>query len=154
MLKTLVGFPGLAHRCEWVASIGGVDFFNDSKATNVGSTVAAIRGLGEHARGKIVLIAGGVAKGADFTPLREAVKTHVRSVILMGQDADRIDAVLHGEVHLTRAADLTESIDLAVEQSREGDMVLLSPACASLDMFTGFEQRGDLFKKIVLERNS
>jgi len=152
MLKTLVSYNGLAHRCEWVASIDGVDFFNDSKATNVGATVAAIKGLGEYSQGKIILIAGGVSKEADFTPLKEPAKTHVRNVISLGQDADSIDAVLNEIVPLTRATDLDEAVDLAIHQSNKGDIVLLSPACASLDMFRNFEQRGDLFKKLVTER--
>lgn len=152
MLQTLVNFNGLEHRCEWVASIGEIDFFNDSKATNVGATVAAIRGLADHSTGKITLIAGGLAKGADFTPLLEPVKAHVRSAILMGQDADSIEAVLKGVVPLKRAADMAEAVDLAIRQSNKGDMVLLSPACASQDMFSNFEQRGYLFKKLVIVR--
>ncbi len=151
MLETLTGFAGLAHRCEWVACIDGVDFFDDSKATNVGATVAAIKGLGETSTGKIILIAGGVAKGADFAPLRDPVKAHVRSAILMGQDADAIDAVLQGVVPVDRVADLTEAVELSVQQSNKGDMVLLSPACSSLDMFDNFEQRGNLYKKLIAE---
>jgi|TARA_Y100000310_G_scaffold343009_1_gene448712 UDP-N-acetylmuramoylalanine--D-glutamate ligase len=151
MLDTLTNFSGLEHRCEWVARIGGVDFINDSKATNVGAAVAAIKGLGETCNGRIVLIAGGDAKGADFAPLREPTKTHVRSVILMGQDADAIDDVLKDVVQVHRAATLGEALDLAVKQSNNDDMVLLSPACASLDMFDSFEQRGDLFKSLIAE---
>ena len=145
----LTGFPGLEHRCQWVATIDGVDFYNDSKGTNVGATVAAIQGLGEKAHGKIVLIAGGEGKGADFTPLSPAIRNWVRVTILIGKDARSIAAAIGNDADRIYAADMNEAVNLARSNARAGDAVLLSPACASFDMFENFQQRGKIFAQTV-----
>jgi len=143
MLKTLKEFTGLSHRCQWVANINNVDWYNDSKATNVGATVAAINGLGD--TGKIVLIAGGQGKNADFTPLINPIKKYVRSVILIGEDAAKIEATLKGASKILHADSMRKAVKIAHKESQPGDIVLLSPACASFDMFDNFEDRGDVF---------
>lgn len=151
MLDTLRTFTGLAHRCQWVHEQGGVSYYDDSKATNVGAALAAIEGLGGDIAGQLILIAGGDGKGADFKPLREAVACHCRHVILIGRDADRIAEVLSGVVTLESAATLPEAVQRAAQRAQPGDAVLLSPACASLDMFKNFEERGQIFAQAVKE---
>ena len=141
---------GLPHRCETVASRGGVRWINDSKGTNVGATVAAIDGAG--AQGPVVLIAGGVAKGADFSPLLAPARRHVRCAVLIGRDAPRLDAALGRCTEVRHAPDLAAAVDVAAQIARTGDTVLFSPACASFDMFANFEARGDAFRQIVLAR--
>jgi UDP-N-acetylmuramoylalanine--D-glutamate ligase len=146
MLKTLKNFPGLPHRTQWVAQHNGINWYNDSKGTNVGATLAAIEGLpGTH-----VLIAGGQGKGADFSALRMAAM-RLRALVLIGEDADRIEQALHGVVALVRAKDMAEAVRLAAKYAQPGDNVLLSPACASFDMFNGFEHRGEVFMQTVRE---
>jgi UDP-N-acetylmuramoylalanine--D-glutamate ligase len=146
MLKTLKNFPGLPHRTQWVAQHNGINWYNDSKGTNVGATLAAIEGLpGTH-----VLIAGGQGKGADFSALRMAAM-RLRALVLIGEDADRIEQALHGVVAMVRAKDMAEAVRLAAEYAQPGDNVLLSPACASFDMFNGFEHRGEVFMQTVRE---
>ncbi len=145
MLVALKQFKGLPHRTQFVARINGVDWINDSKATNVGATIAALVGL----PGKHVLIAGGIAKGADFSELTEVVKQHCRAVVLLGQDAERIQAVMPEEVTVKRVVDMRAAVAAADALAREGDNVLLAPACASFDMFENFEQRGDVFIQTV-----
>ncbi|TWH77526.1 UDP-N-acetylmuramoylalanine--D-glutamate ligase [Azomonas agilis] len=149
MLKALRSFTGLAHRCQWIRERAGVSYYDDSKATNVGAALAAIEGLGADIAGRLVLIAGGDGKGADFKPLRDPVARYCRAVILIGRDADRIAEVLSGTVVLEAAASLEEAVELAAKQAQAGDAVLLSPACASLDMFKNFEERGQLFAATV-----
>ena len=130
-----------------------MSWINDSKATNPGAVVAALEGLRPGlAGGRIVLIAGGQAKGADLRPLLPVVLDCVRSVVLIGEDAPLFEALLAGQVPLERAADLCEAVDLAAAAAQRGDLVLLSPACASLDMFDNFNHRGDAFKACVRER--
>jgi UDP-N-acetylmuramoylalanine--D-glutamate ligase len=146
MLTALKNFPGLPHRTQWVATDNGLNWYNDSKGTNVGATLAAIDGLpGTH-----VLIAGGQGKGADFSALRTVAK-RLRAAVLIGEDADRIEQVLRGAVMVVRAKDMTEAVRLAAEIAQPGDNVLLSPACASFDMFNGFEHRGEVFMQTVRE---
>ena len=147
MLDALKEFPGLEHRTQWVAEINGVNWFNDSKGTNVGATLAAIEGL----PGKHVLIAGGQGKGADFSPLREIAAQRLRAVVLLGEDAEKIALALNGVVPVEFATDMEQAVRLAGGLAQQGDNVLLSPACASFDMFRGFAHRGEVFMKAVRE---
>ena len=142
-------FSGLPHRCQWVVNIDGVDFYNDSKGTNVGATVAAVEGLGEHISGHIVLIAGGVAKGADFSALVPAMNKWGKAVILIGQDAAEMAGYFDTEIQTYFANDMPDAARVALQQSAAGDAVLLSPACASFDMFKDFQDRGFAFMKSV-----
>jgi UDP-N-acetylmuramoylalanine--D-glutamate ligase len=149
MLQTLRSFAGLAHRCQWVGEREGVAYYDDSKATNVGAALAAIEGLGADIAGKLVLIAGGDGKGADFSALRAPVAKFCRAVILLGRDAERLAEALGDAAPLVRVKTLEEAVQRAAELARSGDAVLLSPACASLDMFKNFEERGRLFAQAV-----
>ncbi|GFM68787.1 UDP-N-acetylmuramoylalanine--D-glutamate ligase [Pseudomonas cichorii] len=149
MLSSLRTFTGLEHRCQWVRELAGVHYYNDSKATNVGAALAAIEGLGADITGKLVLIAGGDGKGADFSGLRAAVAAHCRAVILLGRDAELIAQALGDAAPLVRVSTLEESVQRSAELAQEGDAVLLSPACASLDMFKNYEERGRLFAQAV-----
>ena len=147
MAVTLQRFSGLPHRCQQVAEIAGVRYVNDSKGTNVGATLAALNGL---ATGRnIVLIAGGQGKGADFSQLRSAVASHCKAVILLGEDAEKMQAALQDHAPVSRAASMEEAVSAAASQSSAGDVVLLSPACASFDMFTGYVERGEIFCQAV-----
>ena len=150
MAGALKTYSGLPHRCETVGAHRGVRWINDSKGTNVGATVAAIEGLG--ARGPLVLIAGGIGKGADFSPLAAPAKRHVRRAVLIGRDAPLLGAALGRCVEIRQAPDLGAAVDVAAEVARAGDTVLFSPACASFDMFANFEARGDAFRRLVLAR--
>jgi UDP-N-acetylmuramoylalanine--D-glutamate ligase len=145
MRAELQRFEGLPHRCELVTTIDGVQYINDSKATNTGATAAALAGLS----GPIVLIAGGVAKGADFAELREFVRGKVRAAVLLGEAAAEMAAAIEDLCVVTHANNMREGVMLAREQSRTGDTVLLSPACASLDMFADYTERGRVFKDAV-----
>lgn len=145
MLAALRDFTGLAHRCQWVRELRGVAYYDDSKATNVGAALAAIEGLGADIDGKLVLIAGGDGKGADFSGLTAPVARYCRAVVLLGRDAELIATALGDAVPLVRVKTLDEAVQRCAELAREGDAVLLSPACASLDMFKNFEERGRLF---------
>ncbi|MBX8498056.1 UDP-N-acetylmuramoyl-L-alanine--D-glutamate ligase [Pseudomonas cichorii] len=149
MLSSLRTFTGLEHRCQWVRELAGVHYYNDSKATNVGAALAAIEGLGADITGKLVLIAGGDGKGADFSGLRAAVAAHCRAVVLLGRDAELIAQALGDAAPLVRVTTLEESVQRSAELAQEGDAVLLSPACASLDMFKNYEERGRLFAQAV-----
>lgn len=142
-------FSGLPHRCQWVADIDGVNFYNDSKGTNVGATVAAIEGLGEHISGHIVLIAGGISKGADFAPLVPAMNKWGKAVVLIGQDAVEMAGYFDADIQTFFARDMREAAALALQQASSGDAVLLSPACASFDMFENFQHRGFAFIESV-----
>ena len=141
MLDELRSFGGLEHRMQWVAEIAGVSFFNDSKATNVGATLAALEGL----EGKTVLIAGGDSKGADLSPLASVVARKARAVVLIGRDADLLEAVLDKQVPVARAEDMNAAVRFAASMAETGDSVLLSPACASLDMYHDYAERGRSF---------
>jgi len=145
VIGTVLGFAGLEHRCELVAEINGVKWINDSKGTNVGATVAAINGFGDN----LILIAGGIGKGADFSPLKESVDERVSHVILFGQDADLIAEAIDGETRISRTRDLAQAVSVAAGFAQEGQVVLFSPACSSFDMFENYEQRGAAFKRLV-----
>ena len=149
MVKVLKCFPGLPHRSQWVRTLDGVEWINDSKGTNIGATMSAISGIGGSMQGKIVLIAGGQGKGADFTELRPPMVDFVRSVVLIGEDADLIEEALTDAVHILRAMSLDDAIQMAKTEAKPGDVVLLSPACASLDMFRDFNHRGEVFTAMV-----
>ncbi|TMH34389.1 MAG: UDP-N-acetylmuramoyl-L-alanine--D-glutamate ligase [Betaproteobacteria bacterium] len=146
MLHALAQFRGLPHRMERVGEMGGVLFVNDSKATTVAATEAALEGLGRSA----VLIAGGDGKGQDFTALKSAVEAHCRAVILLGRDAPAIAAALSGVKAVIEAASTLEvAVARAIARAQSGDVVLLSPACASLDMFRDYLERGERFRAAV-----
>jgi UDP-N-acetylmuramoylalanine--D-glutamate ligase len=145
MLQTLRRFAGLPHRCQWVRELRGVGYYDDSKATNVGAALAAIEGLGADIAGKLVLIAGGDGKGADFSALKAPVARFCRAVVLLGRDAEQIAEALGDAAPLLRVKTLDEAVQRCAELAQSGDAVLLSPACASLDMFKNFEERGRLF---------
>lgn len=149
-VQTLRDFKGLDHRSQTVAVIDGVTYVNDSKATNLGACVAALEGLGD-ARRHIVLIAGGDAKNADLSALREPVSKYVHDVVTLGKDAAAVEAAVSGVVPVHRVATLPEAVRACRSLARSGDLVLLSPACASLDMFKNFEARGREFAAAVLE---
>lgn len=148
MLETAKRFKGLPHRCEFVRRVSDVDYINDSKGTNVGATAAAIESL-VPAGGKIVLIAGGEGKGADFSLLAEPVATHCRAVVLIGADAETIATALGNRVETVNAADIAGAVHTAKKLAQPGDRVLLSPACASFDMFRDYGDRGDRFRQQV-----
>ncbi len=146
IIQTLYNFKGLSHRVEWVANIDEVDYYDDSKGTNVGATCAALSGLPQ----KVVLIAGGDGKGQDFTPLAAAVAENARAVVLIGRDAPLIEAVLLPTgVALYQAIDLPEAVNIAKKLAQTGDAVLLSPACASFDMFKNYVHRAEVFVSSV-----
>jgi len=146
LAEGLRSFHGLAHRVQLVASRNGVDWYDDSKGTNVGATVAALRGLGK----KTVLILGGDGKGQDFSPLAEPVSQFARRVLLIGRDAPRIAAALNGSgVQLEDCGSLEEAVEKALRNAAPGDAVLLSPACASWDMFRDYRHRGEVFAAAV-----
>jgi UDP-N-acetylmuramoylalanine--D-glutamate ligase len=147
MVETLAEFQGLPHRMQFVAEQDGVRWFNDSKGTNVGATLAAIEGFDV----RLVLIAGGDGKGADFTPLADAMRRTGRGAVLLGKDASLLAVVLQDVVPVRRADDMAQAVRLAAELSRPGDCVLLSPACASTDMYRNFEERGDVYARAVQE---
>ena len=149
MLRSLRSFTGLEHRCQWVRELDGVSYYNDSKATNVGAALAAIDGLGSDMDGKLVLIAGGDGKGADFSGLAESVAKYCRAVVLMGRDAPLIAAALGNAVPQVFVNSLDDAIEQSRSLARPGDAVLLSPACASFDMFKNYEERGQLFARAV-----
>lgn len=149
MAKTLRGFSGLPHRCQHVAVHNNIDFYNDSKGTNVGATLAAIEGIGPEIEGQIVLLAGGNGKGADFKELAPAITRHVRHIVLIGRDAKRMARELNGAAEISFAASMLDAVSQCIEHAHEGDAVLLSPACASFDMFNGFEDRGVKFVTAV-----
>lgn len=148
MLYGLRDYRGEPHRVESVASVAGVEYFDDSKGTNVGATVAALAGLGADRR--LVAILGGDGKGQDFAPLAAPVARHARAVVLMGRDAPLIRAALQGAgVALFDAPTLPQAVALAARQAQPGDAVLLSPACASFDMFDDYAQRAQVFHEAV-----
>src|SRR5438309_260127 len=146
-IRSAVGrFRGVAHRIEWVRDLRGVQYFNDSKGTNVASTLKAL----ESFPGQIVLIAGGKGKGQAWEPLADAARGRVAHTVLIGEDAKKIGAALAAaSIPLTYCDSMQSAIDRAKAVAMPGDVVLLSPACASFDMFDNFEHRGDVFKKLV-----
>lgn len=151
MVETLRVFRGLPHRCECVGDIAGVRFVNDSKGTNVGATEAALRGLGGER--DIVLIAGGQGKGAEFSRLQAAVSRHCKALVLIGEDAPLLQRALADTAPVVLAASFEEAFATAAAQAESGDTVLLSPACASFDMFSGYEERGEIFRALVQQHS-
>jgi UDP-N-acetylmuramoylalanine--D-glutamate ligase len=148
MLYGLREYRGEPHRVEPVTIVNEVEYFDDSKGTNVGATVAALYGLGMERR--VVVILGGDGKGQDFAPLYAPVQRHARAVVLIGRDAPAIRAAVQGTaVPLLEAASLPEAVSLAQAQAQPGDAVLLSPACASFDMFKDYEHRARVFVEAV-----
>jgi UDP-N-acetylmuramoylalanine--D-glutamate ligase len=148
MLHELRQYRGEPHRVEPVGVIGEVEFFDDSKGTNVGATVAALRGLGAERR--LVVILGGQGKGQDFSPLADPVAAHARAVVLIGRDAPLLAQALDATaVPLHQAADLQEAVRQALSLAQAGDAVLLSPACASFDMFRDYGHRAEVFCQAV-----
>lgn len=161
MLKALSVFSGLEHRCEWVRELDQVTWLNDSKGTNVGATLAAIQGIGPCLPGKIILIAGGLGKGANFSLLGPGVTQYVKAIVLIGKDGSLIEKALLGEGGVDwneiatpnsffhYAKDLEHAVLKAQVLASAGDVVLLSPACASFDMFNDYVHRGQIFKELV-----
>ncbi len=147
MKRAVAGFHGLHHRTELVAERDGVRWIDDSKGTNVGATVAALSGMDA----PVVLIAGGDGKGADFRELREPVMHRARAVVLIGRDGPLIEKALGGVVPVAHAADMAAAVRAARRLAQPGDIVLLSPACASFDMFRNYEHRGQVFAQAVRE---
>lgn len=145
MLRALRSFSGLPHRTQWVAEKDNVRWYNDSKATNVGATVAAVKGMD----GKVVLISGGDCKDADFSPMVGAVKEKARAVVLIGKDAHILREKLQGAAPIIDAENMTDAVAKASKVAKSGDSVLLSPACASFDMYADYEQRGEVFMDAV-----
>jgi UDP-N-acetylmuramoylalanine--D-glutamate ligase len=143
----LESFRGLPHRLEFVRELDGVSFYNDSKGTNVGAVVKSLRSFQE----PIILIAGGKDKGGTYGPLKGIVKEKVKRLILIGEARRRMAKVLGRSVPTTEADTLEEAVHYAFDESKHGDVVLLSPACSSFDMFRDYEERGNLFKEIVNE---
>lgn len=151
LVSALRNFKGLPHRVEWVAELDGITFYDDSKGTNVGATCAALSGLtAEEGEGKVVLIAGGDGKGQDFAPLHDPVAQRARSVVLIGKDAGLIARALKNTgVPLLHASTLAEAVNVAYSVARPHDAVLLSPACASFDMFRNYVHRAEVFVDAV-----
>lgn len=150
MLGVLKTFKGLPHRCQLVRERNGVKWFNDSKGTNVGATQAAISGLGASLNGKLVIIAGGLGKNADFSPLLPILQQYARHIVLIGEAATELADLIGDSVPLSFAASMPEAVTQAEQAAQPGDYVLLSPACASFDMFKSFEHRGEVFTQSVL----
>jgi UDP-N-acetylmuramoylalanine--D-glutamate ligase len=147
MLAELATFPGLPHRAQWVADVNGVTYINDSKGTNVGATIAAVSGM----TGPLIIIAGGDGKNQDFAPLADAFRGKVRHTVLIGRDADAVARALHGVSTTETCASLEDAVKAAARAGKPGDTVLLSPACASLDMFRDYTHRGAVFTQAVKE---
>ncbi len=143
--QSLTGFAGLKHRMEFVDEIGGVAFYNDSKATNVGAVVKSLESLDP----PLILIAGGKDKGGSYEPLRALVRSKVKALILLGEARERIYAELGSAVETVMTASLEEAVKAAVSRTQQGDTVLFSPACSSFDMFTSYAHRGECFKELV-----
>src|SRR5438270_145763 len=148
MRDTVRRFKPVEHRLERVAEVGGVTFYNDSKATNVDAAVKAVEALSDEP-GRIVLILGGRGKNAPYAPLAPLVHRRARALVLIGEDAERIEEELKAHAPVERAADMADAVRRAYSAAEPGDTVLLAPACASFDMFTSFEHRGRVFKDEV-----
>jgi len=152
MLETLKTFKGLEHRCEFVKEVDGVRYYNDSKGTNIGATLAALDGLGaaiEAQDGQVAIILGGQGKGQDFTALRESLQKYAKVAVLIGEDSSIIENAITGTTELLHAASLQQAVELCQQHTHAQDVVLLSPACASFDMFTGYPERGHRFVEYV-----
>jgi UDP-N-acetylmuramoylalanine--D-glutamate ligase len=138
-------FAGVEHRIEFVAAISGVEYFNDSKATNVDATLKALDAF----PGNVLVILGGKDKGCDYTILRPALRRHARMALLIGAAADKIEEQLGGVVPVEQAGTMARAVEIAAERAQSGDTVLLAPACSSFDQFENYEQRGRVFKQLV-----
>jgi UDP-N-acetylmuramoylalanine--D-glutamate ligase len=149
--SVLFDFTGLPHRCAWVAEHEGIEYFNDSKGTNVGSTLAAIEGLASHDTKNIILIAGGVGKDQDFEPLADACQKSVKQVQLFGRDAPLIANRLESACSLDIVETLEQALTQAVKIASVGDVILFSPACASFDQFKNYVKRGEVFEQLVAQ---
>jgi UDP-N-acetylmuramoylalanine--D-glutamate ligase len=149
-VKALVDFRGLAHRCEPVGTVDGVTFINDSKATNVGAAQRSLEGFSQ----PLVWIAGGRDKGLDFSPLAEAAAGRVKTALLLGEAAPQLESALADRVAVEQVASLEEAVERAAQLAAPGELVLLSPACASFDQFADFEERGECFRNAVAKLRS
>lgn len=149
MLQTLRSFSGLAHRCQSVADLNQVKWINDSKGTNIGACQAALEGIGKQLNGKIVLLLGGDGKGADFTDLAPMIMQFCRKIIVMGKDTPLIKQALAQKVDTCVANDMFDAVQIAYQTAKAGDVVLLSPACSSLDQYRDFAHRGETFVEAV-----
>ena len=152
MLNTLKTFKGLEHRCEFVKELHDVRYYNDSKGTNIGATLAAVDGLGaaiEAKGGKVVIILGGQGKGQDFTALRDSLQKYAKVAVLIGEDRPIIEKAITGTTTLVHAETLKQAVELCQQHAQAYDVVLLSPACASFDMFKGYSERGHQFVDCV-----
>ena len=147
MLEAIRSFTGLPHRTQTVMERDGVTWMDDSKATNVAATIAAVSGIGSGRN--LILLAGGVGKGQDFEPLVDVVKKHVRAAVLLGEDAPAMEKALADHTEIHRVEYMARAVQFAHELARKGDVVLLSPACASLDMFVDYHDRGRQFAAAV-----
>jgi len=146
MSETIRNFRGVEHRIEFVGTVNGVRFFNDSKATNVDSAIKAV----ESFDGNVIIILGGLDKGAPYSPLVDAMIPRVKLAVLIGAAAGKIAEAIGGSLPVTRADSMADAVRLGLETGKPGDVVLLSPACASFDMFANYEHRGKVFKEAVL----
>ncbi len=147
VVSVLKSFTGLPHRCQLVGTVNGVDWINDSKATNVGACIASIEGLNKP--GRVILIAGGDSKGADLEPLLPLIQQHVKHILLLGIDAERFQRLVADSIPVSLVEDMPNAVEAASEFAQAGDIVLLAPACASLDMFQDYQQRGQVFIQAV-----
>jgi UDP-N-acetylmuramoylalanine--D-glutamate ligase len=145
MAETFRTFRGVEHRLEPVRELEGVAFYNDSKATNVESTLQALQAFSE----PLIVIMGGLDKGADFSRLAPVMNEKVKQLIVLGAAGDKIETALSGDVPTIRARDLPQAVELACDHALSGDVVVLSPGCTSLDTFEDFEHRGRVFKEAV-----
>jgi len=143
---SILDFKGLPHRMEKVSTLNGIDFYNDSKATNIDAALKSIQSFDR----KIILILGGRDKGGDFTLLKESIQEKVKKIILIGEAKEKIQQALLGIVPETIAATMQDAVEIGLLSGSPGDIVLLAPACTSFDMYESFEQRGNIFKQAVL----
>lgn len=143
MARVLQSFAGLEHRMELLGYFRGVPVYNDSKGTNVGATVRSLEGMG----GDVILILGGKDKGTSYEPLKRVVQKNVKQLILLGEAAERMAKVFNGTADIAMVDSLDEAVRVAVQSARPGSQILFSPACSSFDMFSGFEERGRVFKE-------
>lgn len=148
MRETIANFKGVEHRIEYVDTINGVAFYNDSKATSVDATVKALEAMAE-ADGKTVLILGGRGKNAPYAPLIPLIENSVRGIVVIGEDSENIESQLRGIAEIVRGGTLEDAVERSAAIAEKGDVVLLAPACASFDMFGSFEERGRVFKEAV-----
>ncbi len=145
MLQVLMEFPGLPHRMQFVANVGGADYIDDSKATNIGAAIASITSV----EGPVILLAGGEGKGSDFAPFAQAVHERLKAAILIGRDGPAIARALKGLAPVYQAANMDTAVSVAASLAGPGDTVLLAPACASLDQYRNYAERGQDFRRVV-----